>query len=268
MPTIIHPTLLLQINLDESLYTEETVVEIKRSYSYIAPISVTLCSTVTGSIENTLRFIIKLTHPYWDSNDGEANEIWEGVMNKWLKNMFYKVSSTLVGFNRVAHEKGQVGLNFAWLELEFGNHVIILRLGEDSSILDNTLDLVNQVHSLWDTGSLKEFELMAVRLPSRQFYAKQVAVAQARAAKEEVPDAKSQENEGQDSTNDDAVVNGPTSKVADALERIDKDDSREVTTKTSLREPIGFDIDFSIWGLEFADGSQKQYNSSTDSIII
>jgi hypothetical protein len=217
MPTTIHPTLLLSMDLDESLYNEETVTEIKRSYLYIAPVTVVTHPANPDALENNLRLIIKLRRPYWNSDVAGADDIWENSMRKWLKTIFSKVSSTLTGINRTAHRSGHASLRFSWLEIQFDGLVIALHLGSEAEIPDVTHDLIDCVRSMSNDGPLEELAPALVRLPSRQSNAKQEAAAEEAAAESEL--------------------------AAD------------------------FDRDFSIWGLEFSDGSQKQYDQSTNSII-
>ena len=264
MSATIHPTLLLRMDLDESLYNDETVAEIKRSYSYVAPATIVSHPTKSESIENSLRFIVKLTYPYWDSDVEGADEIWDGPMNKWLGNMFYKVSSTLVAYNRVAREDDRSGLDFSWLELEFGEQVVIVHLNADSSIPDEARDLVNQVHSLSNTGLLKELSLEAVRLPSRQSYAEQETIARAQFAAKKATEV---EVDSQDAPIGEVAIYGSVSDEADTAEDIDESVTNEDTQTATPKAPIAFVIDFSIWGLEFADGLQKQYNPDSDSLI-
>ncbi|MDR1184274.1 MAG: hypothetical protein LBK67_05710, partial [Coriobacteriales bacterium] len=128
MAATIRPTLLLRMDLDEGQFSDERVAEIRRSYSYIAPSSVTSHTTNPESPENTIRFLIRLQQPYWHRSEKGADELWETSILKWLKNMFYKVSNTLVAFNRSARERGTASLDFAWLELEFKDSLLAIRL--------------------------------------------------------------------------------------------------------------------------------------------
>ena len=62
---MIRPTLILQMNLDESVYSEDVVAEIKRSYSYVAPAVVQSHETGNAAPENIMRFVVKIHRPYW-----------------------------------------------------------------------------------------------------------------------------------------------------------------------------------------------------------
>ena len=66
---MIRPTLILQMNLDESVYSEDVVAEIKRSYSYVAPAVVQSHETGNAAPENIMRFVVKIHRPYWLSSE-------------------------------------------------------------------------------------------------------------------------------------------------------------------------------------------------------
>lgn len=94
MTAFIRPSLILRMDLDERLFNDECVSDIKRSYSYVAPSLVQAHKQIDGQRpENVMRFMIKLHRAYWDKSDEAAQQLWEGVMPKWLHNMFSKVST-------------------------------------------------------------------------------------------------------------------------------------------------------------------------------
>lgn len=85
MTAFIRPSLILRMDLDERLFNDECVSDIKRSYSYVAPSLVQAHKPVDGQRpENVMRFMIKLHRAYWDKSDEAAQQLWEGVMPKWL----------------------------------------------------------------------------------------------------------------------------------------------------------------------------------------
>jgi hypothetical protein len=263
MPKTLSPTLLLRMDLDESFYNEETVVEIKRSYLYIAPVTVVTHPTNPDALENNLRFIIKLRRPYWRSEDEGADDIWENSMRKWLKNIFFKVSATLVGINRASRGKGKASLAFSWLELQFDELVVALRLGANTEIPAVTRELIDRVRWLSNSGLLKELAPTLIRLPSRQSYVKQEAAAKGAVAEPEAVVEIDPNEVGNDGAATGSAVD--EENVTEAVFGSPVEDEDAPAVKPA--EPIVFDIDFSIWGLEFPDGSQKQYDQGTDRVI-
>ncbi|MDR1712738.1 MAG: hypothetical protein LBR39_01060 [Coriobacteriales bacterium] len=293
MAATIRPTLLLRAQLKPDVYSEAVVAELKRSYSYIAPISVVAADAedaagvedtvdaaavaevadAAGTAENSLRFLIKLRSPYWLSSDEGADELFATVMEKWLTNMFNKVGNTLVAYNRVAREQGRAGLDFAWLELEFGPLVVTLRLGQDSAIPAQALSLVKQVREACNTGALSGFLEGTVRLPSRTSFAGQAAAAveQATSAAEAVAGADAAEQA------EETIV---AADAADAAGAADAADVADVAGTRTVSEPSGepegeagnkepaqpaaqpdFELDYHVWGIETANGETREYDS-------
>jgi hypothetical protein len=236
MAALIRPTLLLRMDLDEGQYSDERVAEIRRSYSFIAPSSVLSHAKGPDGPENVIRFLIKLQRPYWDSSEEGADELWETVVLKWLKNMFYKVSNTLTAFNSSARARGASGLDFAWLELEFTDSLLALRLQTDSSIPQAALSLVQTARELTNTGPLRDVPAACIRIPSRTSYAAQLANARRTAAKAEVDDADA----------DDAAAGAAAT-----------DDQAPSAGQT------GFEVDYTVWGIEGDDGTVREFDSAT-----
>lgn len=241
---MIRPTLILQMNLDESAYDEEVVAEIKRSYSYVAPATVTSHETGAGAPENTMRFLVRIHRPYWRHEDDGADELWSEVMLKWLKNMVYKVSATMVAYNRVRREKGQSQLVFDWLEVEFSDMVLAMRLNEDCSLEEHgAVELADRVRALANDGVF-DGEVSCVRVPSRASYEAQVAaIAVARAEEDEACEGEPCEQE-------------PSGEEGEQAE----DASAE---RQNAAAPVNFDIDTTLWGVEYKDGVVREFDSET-----
>ena len=125
-----------------------------------------------------MRFMIKLHRAYWDKSDEAAQQLWEGVMPKWLHNMFSKVSNTITAANSVRAENGQPAFPYHWLELEFGeNALIAVKTGSDSSFPADGVDMVERVRDLMNAGALGQ-DIACVRIPSRASYEAQLAAAE------------------------------------------------------------------------------------------
>ena len=179
MTAFIRPSLILRMDLDERLFNDECVSDIKRSYSYVAPSLVQAHKPIDGQRpENVMRFMIKLHRAYWDKSDEAAQQLWEGVMPKWLHNMFSKVSNTITAANNVRAENGQPAFPYHWLELEFGDNALIaVKTGSDSSFPADGVDMVERVRDLMNAGALGQ-DIACVRIPSRASYEAQLAAAE------------------------------------------------------------------------------------------
>lgn len=309
MTAFIRPSLILCMDLDSRLYSDEAVADIKRSYSYVAPSVVQSHEPADETrVENVLRFRIIMHRAYWDKNDAAAQELWANVMPKWLHNMFYKVSNTITASNKVHTERGEATSDYAWLELEFGeNALMAIKTQSDSSFPDAAEDMVEQVRDLYAAGTLGE-GVACVRIPSRESYEAQLAAAEeeaARAAAEAAEQARieaeakaavageayaAEQGEAlagleaqaaQMAADDDLVVQtlaeaGEEAREEEAAAAGDAaaDTAEANTTDTDAGETAeeqafvapklpAFDIDYRTWGIEYADGSVRAFDSET-----
>lgn len=223
MAAMIRPSLILQMDLDERTCSDETVAEIKRSYSYVAPSTVAMHAPDGDPAQNVMRFRIKLHKPYWDKSDADAEELWSGVMPTWLHNMFYKVSSTIVASNNTHREQGKPELAYDWIELEFGeNALVAVKTAADSSIPEEAVGLVERVRDLMNAGALGEGALACVRIPSRASWERQCA--------------------------------------ADVADADDAPDSAPLPASS-------FDVDYTVWGIEFPDGTVREFDAAASAFI-
>lgn len=238
MAAMIRPSLILQMSIDERALSDEVIAEIKRSYSYVAPSMVSSHEAASGAPENTMRFAVKLHKPYWDKNDAAAQELWEGVMPKWLHNMFYKVSSTIVASNKVRADQGSESLDYAWLEVEFGiDALVALKTAADSSVPEEAVQAVEQVRDLMASGAFGDQAVACVRVPSRASYQAQLAQAVA-----------------------DASADGDA--AADA-----EDVSADGAAAAQPALPPKIDVDCGVWGVEYADGTVREFDSVAASFL-
>ena len=266
MTAFIRPSLILRMDLDERLFNDECVSDIKRSYSYVAPSLVRAHKPVDGQRpENVMRFMIKLHRAYWDKSDEAAQRLWEGVMPKWLHNMFSKVSNTITAANNVRAENGQPAFPYHWLELEFGDNALIaVKTGSDSSFPADGVDMVERVRDLMNDGALGQ-DIACVRIPSRASYEAQLAAAEqaqaeAAAAAEQDESAGQQDEQAIDAAvaaEGEAVV--VADQVADAAEG-ERADAAEPTF--AMPELPAFNVDYGTWGIEYADGTVREFDAA------
>ena len=261
MTAFIRPSLILRMDLDERLFNDECVSDIKRSYSYVSPSLVQAHKPVDGQRpENVMRFMIKLHRAYWDKSDEAAQQLWEGVMPKWLHNMFSKVSNTIIAANNVRAENGQPAFPYHWLELEFGDNALIaVKTGSDSSFPADGVDMVERVRDLMNAGALGQ-GIACVRIPSRASYEAQLAAAeqvQAEAA-EQGESAGQQDERAVDVA---AAAEGEAVVVADQVADVaDVADAAEPTF--AMPELPAFNVDYGIWGIEYADGTVREFDAA------
>ncbi len=265
---MIRPTLILQMNLDESVYSDEVVAEIKRSYSYVAPAVVQSHETGDAAPENIMRFLVKIHRPYWRSSEEGADELWNEVMRKWLKNMVYKVSSTMVAYNRQRRLRFESQLVFDWLEVEFADVTLSMRLNADCSLEEHgAVELADRVRALVNDGVL-DGEIACVRVPSRASYEAQRAAIEAARAEEAAAEAAAEAEEGEEPA--DAAEAIEAAEAPESTEGAPAEDAAEEAAEAEPQpepEPVNFDIDTTMWGIEYADGTVREFDSSKDEFV-
>lgn len=266
MTAFIRPSLILRMDLDERLFNDECVSDIKRSYSYVSPSLVQAHKPVDGQRpENVMRFMIKLHRAYWDKSDEAAQQLWEGVMPKWLHNMFSKVSNTITAANNVRAENGQPAFPYHWLELEFGDNALIaVKTGSDSSFPADGVDMVERVRDLMNDGALGQ-DVACVRIPSRASYEAQLAAAE-QAQAEAAAAAEQGETAGQQ---DEQAVDAAVAVAADSSAAADRIADAAEGERADAAEPAfampelpAFSVDYGTWGIEYADGTVREFNAA------
>ena len=273
MTAFIRPSLILRMDLDERLFNDECVSDIKRSYSYVSPSLVQAHKPVDGQRpENVMRFMIKLHRAYWDKSDEAAQQLWEGVMPKWLHNMFTKVSNTIIAANNVRAENGQPAFPYHWLELEFGDNALVaVKTGSDSSFPADGVDMVERVRDLMNDGALGQ-DIACVRIPSRASYEAQLAAAE-QAQAEAAAAAEQGETAGQ--RDEQAVGVAAADRVAAAAEGeavavadqvadaagADADSASAAEPAFAMPELPAFNVDYGTWGIEYADGTVREFDA-------
>ena len=261
MTAFIRPSLILRMDLDERLFNDECVSDIKRSYSYVSPSLVQAHKPVDGQRpENVMRFMIKLHRAYWDKSDEAAQQLWEGVMPKWLHNMFSKVSNTITAANNVRAENGQPAFPYHWLELEFGDNALIaVKTGSDSSFPADGVDMVERVRDLMNAGALGQ-GIACVRIPSRASYEAQLAAAEQAQAEAAVA-AEQGESAGQ---KDQQAVDVAAADEGEAVVAADQvaDVADAAEPAFAMPELPAFDVDYGTWGIEYADGTVREFDAA------
>lgn len=275
MTAMIRPSLILQMNLDERLNSDDAVPEIKRSYSYVAPSVVAFHEPADEArVENVMRYMVKLHRPYWDKNDPAAEELWQGVMPKWLHNMFAKVSNTITASNKVHAKAGEPGTTYAWMEVEFGeNALLAIKTTSDSAMPEEGVAFVERAREALVDGAFGG-GVACVRIPSRESYEAQLAKAQeadaeaaAQAADAEAtPDAPA----GVEADEDGSVpVDAPAEADESASVASEGADEGAAEEAERFVEPVlpAFDVDYTIWGIEYADGSARAFDAAAGEFV-
>jgi hypothetical protein len=192
-----HPSMLLMIDIDEALDTEELRLEINRCYAYIGSPVVRTHARAGQAAENTLKVVIQLgTRHYVDSSVEGADELWEGTLKNWLRIQFHKLANQMVIFNRRQREEGKAEIDFKWIEvnLENGKLVCRMRLDSISSIGEADSAWIDAVRQALNAGKLGE-GVTCVEMPSAASYEAQEVAGLAAKAEREAEAARAAEAE-------------------------------------------------------------------------
>lgn len=258
---LVRPSLVLQIKLGPQDYSPAAADELKRSYIYLAQSIVSELPEGERADGNIMRLSIRLMRPYWDDSDPKARELWDGVMPQWLRNAVRNVSTAMHNYNEVDHPEGIGPVLYDWADLEFG-HDALLRVKVDSEnrITPQAPGISEKARALLNRGAFGDGEVALIRVPSADSFASQVEAAVKRreaalaeAGREAAGDAGPSSAEGPEPAAD---AGGPL--AADAFTAAEE--SKAATPSEPAIPP--FDIDFSVWGVEFSDGTVVEFDSS------
>ena len=272
------PSCTLILDIDEALATEETKLEVGRCYTYVGS-ALVRPHAASDPAHCYMRLLPKLgCRKYLHSTDEGADELWSEVMEQWFYNQFHTISNNMRIYNRRQREEGNLELRFERLDVELENGTLTVRLALDSTcrIPPERADVLTSVRNAFNAGALGE-NVVAVNAPGAASLAAQTEAGHAAAlakAEQEAKQAdiqaaeKAAEAEKIEADASDEFLESPA--IADA-ERIEA--AREVEQMhEKLEEQYGeeepeFVVDFSVWDIEYADGTIKTYDSRNDEFV-
>lgn len=268
------PSLTLLLDIDERLATKQTREEVGRCYDYVGSAVVRAHpAPEQGPAHNIARFMVKLgNRKYLRSADEGADELWDDVIERWLYNQFYTVGNNMQIYNRRQREIGNDELYFDYLDvdLENGGLTVRVRLDSNSTLPPDLAQSITAMRSAFNAGNLGE-KVTRVWMPSEASYNAQVVKAAADKARREVDEARAAEEEAQRRAEEEAaraaVANDPENNFTEAADLVDDPVSDELEAHRAELEAkfalpqADFAIDYSIWGIESADGSNREFDS-------
>ncbi len=272
MAATIRPSLILNMDVDERQYSDDLVAEIKRSYSYVAPSVVAPMTVSDGEpIENTIRLVVRMHRPYWDANDEASQEQWAAVMPKWLSNMFFKVSSTVTACNDVRRKAGDGPLPYAWMEVEFGDNLTLAQAtAANSAFPEDALAVTERVRDLMAAGAFGD-GVARVSVPARSLWEEARAEAIAAAATPADEAEPTDEAAGADDAASEAVAGEGLAAVGLAGEAVEGAEAAGAVGAEAAAAPLMFAPEFTVergcWGIEYADGTERLFDSAAEAFL-
>lgn len=181
----VRPSVILTANVDSRLDPNSELTQaIKRSYLYIAPTRVKFHEEEIGAEERAkieaaatdedgnvnagkeaaaslkivpprciMRIAIRLHKPYWETDNPAAVELWDSMMDRWLRNITTKVSNTMVAFNTMRRRNGGLEVPFGSVQYEFdGKALVDVELTPDCAIPENAPAVIKRVRAWFNSG--------------------------------------------------------------------------------------------------------------------
>ena len=176
---MIHPSLIEKASLDAREHNADVVADIKRSFTYVGPMSVTSHEAAEGSeARNDLRLVCRMSRPYW-TDEGDGAAMWES-MRSWLAGKAYKVASTMANFNTSRAEAGHQTVHYDRAELDMKPYALGIALTQDDA-LPAVDELAGTFRRLLGEGVIPA-DVRGVEMPSAASLARQVEAARAAVA--------------------------------------------------------------------------------------
>lgn len=287
---LVRPSLVLQVRLTPESYSEATEEEIKRSYIYLAQPLVQRLPEDEAAEGNVMRLSIRIMRPYWDTSDAKARELWDGVMPRWLLNVTRNISVAMHNYNEVEHPEGCNPIDYAWVEFDFGTHALFrVKTDAENRIPLDMPQMIELARRLMNERAFGQTQIALIRMPSSASYEQQLAEAKQRAHEREEQEkaAEAQQEQearhaaAQEPCETDGIVEQETAQEAAASsaqpescepcnthgEGGESDEALAEETRSAdapLRPTrLAFDIDYRMWGIEYADGTVKEFDSHT-----
>lgn len=184
----IHPSLIEKVSLDAREHNADVAADIKRSFAYVGPVTVTSHEAKEGEpVRNDLRLVCRMGRPYW-TDEGDGAEMWD-VMRTWLEGKAYKVASTMANFNTSRAEQGHQTVHYDRVELDMKPYALGIALTQDDC-LPAVDELAARFRELVLAGVVPA-DARGVEMPGAASLAEQRAAAaeQAKAAEDQTPAA-------------------------------------------------------------------------------
>lgn len=275
---LIRPSLTLVLDLDERLALEETQLELKRCYTYItAPIVRKHApADEDAPVSNTARAIVNFgTRSYLHSADEGADELWDGIVEQWLGNILHKVGSTMKAFNRRQRAIGLPEVIFDNFDIELAGGEFTVSLHPDllGFVPEELNAAITLARSLLNDGTFAG--AVRVRIPADESYAAQQVRAQAawddahpKESEPEAPQAQPAAEAAPEVDYDSeewlAFDRERKSYENTAVPITDSDELPPIVREEEPEppEPFSFEVDYTVWGVVYADGQSRRFDSS------
>lgn len=283
------PSLVLQVRLRPEEYSDTAAAEIRRSYMYLAQSVVSELDEGERAEGNLMRLNVRLMKPFWDASDPAAEQLWRASFMPWLVNATRNMSTAMHNYNTVLHPLGAGNVTYQWADFDFAPHAVLrLKVDDENRIPSEAPALCDKVRTLAAEGVFDE-NVARIRIPSRAslaaqkvtFEEEQARYRAALAAQDEAAEAAEEiladgaEADAQaeaagsveepEAVQASATAEDASTAEADTTAAVDATAAAAETSEAAgdaLAEPV-FNLDYSIWGIEYVDGTVVEFDSRT-----
>lgn len=283
------PSLVLQVRLRPEEYSDTAAAEIKRSYMYLAQSVVSELDEGERAEGNLMRLNVRLMKPFWDASDPAAEQLWRASFMPWLVNATRNMSTAMHNYNTVLHPLGAGNVTYQWADFDFAPHAVLrLKVDDENCIPSEAPALCDKVRTLAAEGVFDE-NVARIRIPSRASLAAQKVAFEeeqaryraalaaqneaAEAAEEILADGAEADAQAEaagsveepEAVQASATAEDASTAEADTTAAADATAAAAETSEAAgdaLAEPV-FNLDYSIWGIEYVDGTVVEFDSRT-----
>lgn len=281
---LLRPSLTLVLHVDERIASQETILEIRRCYTYIGTPVIRPCAPTSDDapLHSYAQLMVGLgTRRYLYSADAGADDLWEEVVARWIGNMLHKIGSTMRAFN-IRQPKinlPEVVFERIDVELQGGAFVVGLHTDPQSFIDFEASEYVNKARALLNAGVFQD--AVRVDVPSDEHYQQQYDELYS-AWQAEHPEAEKQDAQQTSKPEACDATAEPERELTreewleldrqaksyenTAVAPTDSNELPSVQREEEAPEPerFTFEVDCSQWDVQFADGSHRTFDAVND----
>lgn len=278
---LLRPSLTLVLDFDERAATEQTILEINRSYAHIGtPVIRTHAPKAEDApARNTARLIVNMgTYSYLNSADEGADERWDTIVSPWIGNMLRKIGNNMKVFNDRQRKIGYPEVHFDTLDIELGGSTftVAVRPRGAGAVDEAVNDLVAAVRVLRNNGTFAD--AVRVELPCADAWAAQRDAAWETWVKEHPEALETSEDEATEieiaeeapKTREELLAEDIIAKSYEntAVPPTDSDVlPRPERAVEEEEEPFDFAVDYTLWTVIGADGVARTWDSAAAAFI-
>lgn len=289
MPVKPYPSNLIIFNIDSRILTEDVKLSIRRSWTHIGEILVHPYENDPQSKPmNFIHVMVKFgTRHYLNSALDEADENWNTRMEQHLLSTMRKISNNNIAFNRHLRNSHQEELILDYLEFELEGGALTLeyRLDSNGCVPTSCAQVATEIRNALNANMLGN--PCCIRIPSHSSFDAQQKAYEERAKQTQLEDASLMQtndvsNDGEQPSMVEALAEEGFIEAPELVEEIEQEETEAKRSNSPLEvaplseeewealygvNEANFEIDYHIWEIVYADGTSREFDSSTQQYL-